>query len=112
MFKISQSDTYTWPVVIEVPADGGRVEKATFDAQFKRLTQSRIEEIRKAIEREEIRDVELVQEVLTGWAGVIDDNGPVPYSEAARDLLLDIPMVAGAIVLALFQSLSGAKRKN
>jgi hypothetical protein len=112
MFKLSQSDTYNWPVTVEVPADGGRTEKSTFDAEFKRLTQSRIEEIRKLIEREEIRDVDLVREVMVGWSSVVDQNGEVPFSAQALDQLLEVPMVAGSIVLALFASLSGAKRKN
>ena len=36
MFKIVQNPTYTWPVTLELPADGGKTEKATFDAEFKR----------------------------------------------------------------------------
>lgn len=112
MFKLSQATTYTWPVTIELPADGGRTEKHTFDAQFQRLSQSRIEEIRGLIERNEIRDVDLVREVVTGWSNVVDNDGPVPFSAFALDQLLEIPMVASGIVLALFQSISGAKRKN
>lgn len=112
MFKITQATTYTWPVQVELPIDGGRTEKANFDAEFKRLTQSRIDEIRGMIEREEIRDVDLVRETLVGWSGVVDGDGPVPFSSQALDQLLDIPTVASSIVLALFQSLTGAKRKN
>lgn len=112
MFKITQSATYTWPVSIEFPADGGRTEKATFDAQFKRLTQSRLHEIREAIEKGAITDIELAREVLVGWAGIQDEGGEVPYSESARDQMLDIPMVAGAVVMAMFASVTGAKRKN
>jgi hypothetical protein len=112
MFKIIQPTSYTWPVTVELPVDGGRTEKATFDAEFKRLSQSRLEEIRGQIERSEIRDVDLVREVVVGWSGVTDGENPVPYSEAALDQLLDIPMVAASIVMALFQSMAGAKRKN
>lgn len=112
MFKLIQPSSYTWPVTVELPVDGGRVEKATFDVEFKRLSQSRLEEIRGLVERSEIRDVDLVREVLVGWSGVTDGSDPVPYSEAARDQLLDIPMVAASIVMALFQSISGARRKN
>lgn len=112
MFKLIQPTSYTWPVTVELPVDGGRTEKATFDAEFKRLSQSRLEEIRGQIERNEIRDVDLVREVMVGWSGVTDGANPVPYSEAARDQLLDIPMVAASIVMSLFQSIAGAKRKN
>jgi hypothetical protein len=112
MFKIAHSAEYTWPVTVEIPTDGGRSEKSTFDAKFKRLTQTRIDEIRKGISNAEINDADLAREVLIGWTGVVDDNGDVPFSEASRDRLLDIPTVSAAIVMSLLGSLSGARRKN
>lgn len=112
MFKITQQPTYSWPVTVELPTDGGKVEKATFDAEFKRLTQTRVDEIRMAVERNEMRDVDLAREAMVGWSGVVDGDGPVPYSESARDQLLEIPMVSSAIVTALLGSLAGARRKN
>lgn len=112
MFKIVQNPSYTWPVTVEIPGDGGKTEKATFDAEFKRLTASRVDEIRQSVERGEMRDVDLAREVLVGWSGIVDGDGQVPYSESARDQLLDIPMVATAIVMALLGSISGARRKN
>lgn len=112
MFKIVTSPTYTWPVTVELPADGGKTEKATFDAEFKRLTQTRVDEIRQAVERGEMRDADLAREAMVGWSGVVDESGPVPYSENAREQLLNIPTVATAIVMALLGSLSGARRKN
>lgn len=112
MFKITQDPTYTWPVSVEFPADGGKVEKATFDAEFKRLTQSRVDEIRLAVERNDMRDIDLAREALVGWSGIVDANGAVPFSESARDQLLEIPMLATSIVVALLNSLAGARRKN
>lgn len=113
MFVISQKPSYTWPVEVLFPIDGGKTEKQTFDAEFKRMTQSRINEIRSMIERNEITDTELAREVLTGWAGVNDGNGDaVPFTERARDQLLDVPLVAAAVVMAWLGSLTGAKRKN
>lgn len=112
MFKITQPTDYTWPVTVNFPTDGGRTEKATFDARFKRITQSRLAELRDAIEKSTTSDVELAREVLVGWSGVTDEKGEVPYSEAARDQMLEIPLVAAAVVMALFESIAGAKRKN
>ena len=66
MFKIVQNPTYTWPVTLEIPTDGGKTEKATFDAEFKRLTQSRVEEIRASVERGEMRDIDLAREAMVG----------------------------------------------
>lgn len=112
MFKIVQNPTYTWPVTVEFPSDGGRTEKSSFDAEFKRITQSRLNEIRDSIEKGTITDLDLAREVVVGWSGVTEDQGPMPYSEAARDQLLEIPLVAASIVMAFFGSISGAKRKN
>lgn len=113
MFKIVQNATYTWPVTLELPTDGGKTEKQTFDAEFKRLTQTRVDEIRSAVERGEMRDSELAREAMVGWSGIVDgDGGQVQFSEKSRDQLLDIPQVSGAVVTALLGSMSGAKRKN
>lgn len=113
MFVISQKSTYVWPVEVHFPIDGGKTDRQTFDGVFKRMSQSRINAIRDRIEKSEITDTELAAEVLADWSGVNDGNGePVPFSERARDQLLDVPLVASAVVMAWLQSLTGAKRKN
>ena len=112
-FVLKQSDTYAWPVAFDIPVDGGRHQRETFDGQFKRLPQSRILAIGKEIELGEITDIELAREVLVGWAGVTDDaTKEIPFSQKALEQLLDVPMLATAIVTAYFESLKGAKRKN
>ena len=124
-FVLKQSDSYTWPVSIRLPANGGKREKQTFEAEFKRLPQSRINEIQlqvqqrmKAADRGEdtgegITDQSIADEVLIGWDGIVDSDGePVPFSKAAKAQLLDVPMMAGAIIEAFFASLVEAKRKN
>jgi hypothetical protein len=113
MFVISQKASYTWPVTVEFPTDGGKTDRQTFDAEFKRLTQTRINEIRAAIEANATTDTELAREVLVGWEGVTDGNGEaVPFSERSRDQLLDVPLVSAAVIYAWLGSLTGAKRKN
>jgi len=112
-FVLKQSDSYSWPVTFDIPVDGGRHERQTFDGEFKRLSQSRITEIGEQIKAEEITDSALAAEVLIGWSGVTDDSGKdVPFSQSALQQLLDVPMLAAAITLAYFESLQGAKRKN
>jgi hypothetical protein len=125
-FVLTQSDTYTWPVSFDVPTDGGRFIKQTFDAEFKRPTQTRIVEIQesvmqrlRAIQNDEdtagmVTDQQIAGEVLVGWSGIEDgQGGEVPYSEKAKDQVLDMPAVSASIVEAFFESLKGgAKRKN
>ena len=124
-FVLKQSDSYTWPVSIKLPANGGKRERQTFDAEFKRLPQSRINEIQllvqqrmKAAERGEdtgegISDQSIADEVLVGWDGIVDCDGePVPFSKGSKAQLLDVPMMAGALISAYFESLTEQKRKN
>ena len=121
-FVLSQSDSYTWPVTLVIPVDGGRREKHTFDAEFKRLSQTRINEIvRQAKESsgEIAKDPAMLEdqtacaEILIGWSNVVDDKGDdVPFSIKALDQLLELPTIAGQIVRAWFESLEVAKRKN
>lgn len=124
-FVLKQSTSYSWPVSFKLPIDGGKFEKQTFDAEFKRLPQSRINEIQievqariKATERNEsitdaISDQSIAEELLVGWSGVVDDDGDeVPFSEVNKQLLLAIATVASAVILAYFDSLTGVKTKN
>lgn len=111
MFKIAQSQTYKWPVSFQTPTDGQKYETQTFDAEFKRIPQSRLQEIAKA--GDAITSEDVVREVLVGWKGILDDSGEVPFSVSALENLLEVPLLTSAIVNAFFDSISGAaKRKN
>ena len=121
-FVLKQSNTYTWPVALVLPVDGGRRDKHTFDGEFKRLPQTRINQIvrlARASERgrlnddEELLDQDAARELIAGWSGVVDDDGKeIPFSDSALAQLLEIPTVAGQIVRAWFESIDTAKRKN
>jgi hypothetical protein len=121
-FVLSKSATYTWPVRITLATDGGKQTVETLDAEFRRLPQSRINEIvrqARAAERGRSEDGELIEdqdaakEIIVGWSGVTDDAGKeIPFSETALAQLLEIPTVAGQIVKAWFESLKDGKRKN
>ena len=124
-FVLKQSSSYKWPVSFKLPVDGGKFEKQTFDAEFKRLPQARINEIQtdvqtriKAAERNElvdnsITDISIANELIIGWEGVVDSDGDaVTFSETVKQQLLDIPTVASAIIVAYFDSLAGVKTKN
>jgi hypothetical protein len=120
-FVLKQSASYTWPVPLLIPIDGGRREKYSFDAEFRRLPQSRINEIIKlarALELgrgddESLDDKTAAKEILAGWAGVTDDAGKeIPFSESALEQLLEIPTIAGQIITAWFKSMEVAKKGN
>jgi hypothetical protein len=111
-FVLKQSASYTWPVTVEFPTDGGRFEKHTFDAEFKRLSQTRIEGIMADAVANQLKDGEVAAEVLIGWKGVTDGGADIPYSETGKAELLEVPLVAASVIKAWMESLSGAKRKN
>jgi hypothetical protein len=117
-FVLKQSDTYTWPVAFDIPVDGGRHERQTFDGEFKRLPQSRVGPMVAELQQlEDLGDLErlteLAKEVLVGWAGVTGDDGKeIPYSEKAVGQLLEVPLLAVSIIKAYMDSIKGAKRKN
>lgn len=112
MFKITQSQTYSWPVSVNIPTNGGQYDKQTFDGEFKRLSDARLKEIRSKVEADELTDADFAREVMVGWKGVTDGEQEVPFSAGALDQLLDIPGVSAAVVMAVIESLSGLKRKN
>jgi hypothetical protein len=112
-FVLKKSNSYKWPVTVDVPVDGGKHERVTFDVEFKDITQSRLQEMAEESAEGNMSDVDIAREVMIGWAGVTDEDGKeLPYSITKRDELLDVPLVASAIAGAYLESKQGAKRKN
>lgn len=112
-FVLKQSDTYSWPVSFDIPVDGGRFQRVTFDGVFKRVSQSRLREIGQLIQDEQITEAEVATEILVGWSGITDDDGKeMPFSQKALAQLLDVPMLAGVIATTYLESHQGARRKN
>lgn len=121
-FVLKQSATYKWPVSLIIPTDGGRREKHTFDGEFKRLPQTRVNELVTQLQLQQRPDIDpdqilpaqdAAREILVGWSGIQDESGEeIPFSETALNQLLEMQMVAAQIILAWFNSLEVAKRKN
>ena len=117
-FVLKQSSSYSWPVSFDVPVDGGRHERQTFDGEFKRLPQSKIgpmvAELGKLEDLGELdRITEIASDVLIGWSGINDDDGKeIPFSQKALEQLLEVPFLAVAVLKAYMDSIKGAKRKN
>lgn len=111
-FVLKQSSSYTWPVTVEFPIDGGRYEKHTFDAEFKRMKQGEIESIMADAVKGDLKDGDVANMILVGWSNIMENGEQIPFSEKAKDSLLDVPLVASSIVKAWMDSIAGAKRKN
>lgn len=110
MFVLNTSGQYSWPVSHSVAADGGKFEKMTFTAKFKRLPQSKFEEL---VATEGMTDKAFCREFLVGWSDIKSLSGEdVAYSEEAREQLLDMPLLATTLVQTYTASLKEVPRKN
>ena len=127
-FILDQSESYSWPVTVKVPQDGGRFRSFTFDAEFKRVSQERREQLGRQLMRQKrtwddgnmeedfLTPRQIADELLVGWSGIMDTEGAdaqqVPFSDTIKAQLLNIGDVADAILEAWNASIPGAKAKN
>ena len=124
MFILKKEATFTHPIVFYTPADGGTQNKETFDAVFKIIPQSRINEIATQAQKKQkeledgimdginISDSLIADEILIGWDGITDGNKEVPYTPATKKQLLDIPMLANTLVTEYLNVVAQQKTKN
>tara|TARA_Y100001938_G_scaffold144618_1_gene219530 strand:+ start:463 stop:837 length:375 start_codon:yes stop_codon:yes gene_type:complete len=124
MFILKKEATFTHPIVFYTPSDGGTQKEETFDAIFKIISQSRINEIgiqaqKKQKELDEgifdgvkISDYMIADEILVGWDGITDGENPVPFTKATKKQLLDIAGLANILVEKYFNEVTKQKTKN
>ena len=124
MFILKKEATFTHPIVFYTPSDGGVQKEETFDAVFKIIPQSRINEIglqaqqkkkeldNGIIDGTDISDLLIADEILVGWDGITDGNEPVPFTKATKKQVLDIAGLANLLVTKYFEEVSKQKVKN
>ena len=124
-FVLEQTPTFRWPITVREQVDDGRYRTHQFEAVFKRLPQSRLEELaidfqrlRHAVKNDEPIDQiptrAIADEILVGWTGIFepDNTTQIPYSEAVKAQLLEVATVAEALVGTYIDSIEKAKAKN
>jgi len=124
-FVLEQTPTFRWPITVREQVDDGRYRTHQFEAVFKRLPQSRLEELaidfqrlRHAVKNDEPIDQiptrAIADEILVGWSGIFepDNTTQIPYSEAVKAQLLEVTTVAEALVGTYIDSIEKAKAKN
>lgn len=113
MFKIAVNPTYTAPVKVDIPTDNGKTIPRVFEATFKRLTQTELDNIAERLQAKELTDDQLINEVMVGWGGVADEDGkPLEFNPANLATLLDVYPVRPTIVSTFYATINGARRKN
>ena len=109
MFIVDHSPTFTHPVTVQVPVDGG-FEEQKFKATF------------NVIPAEEAKEYDLsdagqvtafLKRVLVSMDDLVDKDGQaVPYNDSLRDKLLGLPFLRLALSRTYFAGVSGAKSGN
>ncbi|HEX5486497.1 MAG TPA: hypothetical protein VFX23_10925 [Limnobacter sp.] len=114
VFKLSLSKSYYTPVVVEIPTDGGRFDKFTFDAEFARLDRKSFNALIEEHRTGNKTDEDLISKVLVGWKGIKDDDdNDLPFSESGKEIVFNAaPQVLPALVKTFFGSLASVREKN
>lgn len=112
--KITQSATFWWPVDVLLPAaDGGQMEKHSFEVEFARMKVSEAEKMVAGIATGAIGQLDGYRQMVKGWRGVVSGGDELPFSDEALRSVIDIPAVGPAILAAYQLAVSGqARTKN
>lgn len=87
--------------------DGGRFEKQTFEAVFKKMSRSAFNDL------VDQGDDALIDSILEGWDGISDESGKeIPFTQKTKKELTDDPYVVRALISAYADSITGAPAKN
>lgn len=114
MFKIGQTDRFSYPVKVDIVGDGGKRNTYTFDAIFRRLQREEFSALARAAAAGERDDLSIAREVVLGWKGIQDaDGNDLPFSEANFDLVMADWPVLPCVVAAFMEShIPKAREKN
>lgn len=106
-FVLKKNASYKWPVKVETPVDGGKFEKQTFDAIFKKISRSAFNDL---VDK---GDDALIDGILEGWDGIKDEDGKdIVFTEKNKKELCDDPYIVKALISAYADSITGAPAKN
>ena len=106
-FVLKKVASYKWPVTVETHIDGGRFEKTTFDATFRKMSRSSFNDL---VDK---GDDALIEGILEGWEGIFDETGKeIPFTAKSKKEICDDPYVVRALITAYADSLSGGAAKN
>ena len=111
-FVLDQSNTYKCKVEIEVPV-GKKTETQDFYAEFKNISQSRLQEMMRQVANQEMLDVDVAKEVLMGWEEMENEDGTdVEFNNANLNKALDVMGFATAVGFAFMESSKVRFEKN
>lgn len=114
MFVIKKVHSFTWPVRVQVPEDGGRKVQRTFTAVFTVVPPERVSELVHLAMGDESgatnSDLLILREVVQDWKDVGDEQGnPILFSAENLEALAAHPYIRRALVEAYLDAVSGNK---
>lgn len=114
MLVISKKPTYTYPITLAVPADGGEVKDVVFTIIFHRLGESALQALQKDIEEKGLTNGEFLKTVVAGWGNDVmdDDKKPLPFNTENLDALLDMEGAVPVLMTSFNKSRLEVSEKN
>lgn len=105
MFRLGQSNQFSYPVHVEVVGDAGVRKTHTFTAVFKRVDREEFEDMVEKVRAGELKDRDVVDRVLVDWKDVQDaDGNDLPFDEAGKVALYSVLPVVPAIASAFLEA--------
>ncbi len=113
MFKVAKIRRIKWPVLIQVPQDGGKVSEREVTVEFEDISRSEQNQIYEGGGN----DATLLKRVVKGWGGgqfKDESDNDIEFSEQALAELIETVYVETAFVKAFLELHNGraAVRKN
>lgn len=106
MFKIEKKKNIKWPVVINIPRDGGGTTQARITAEFELIGTDEY----NAIFTDGGNDKDLIRRTLKNWDDVKDEDGnPLEFSSENVEMLIDISHVRSGLTAAYIDMAFGKK---
>ena len=106
-FVLSEERRVFWPVIINEPVDGGKVQRRKIELQFRIVDCDDWDESGESI-------LDALMNNITGWKGIeLQDRTPVEFSDEALMSLLKLPYARTAIWNTYIgEVLPGSSSKN
>lgn len=83
------SETYTWPVTLKLPANGGKVKEVKFYAEFRRLSEEREQEISADTNERIKKIINRAKQDMEEWHDAGDEDAMAQVNENLRDEVLE-----------------------
>lgn len=110
MFRLEKIESVLWPVHVEIPHDGGTVEKAKFHVRWKIYDRDEL----GVVSARAKDDAEFMAETMTGFGNDVyaADGTLLPFTPESRDRMVRIPYVHAALIRSFYAAQRGVIEKN